>query len=269
VRRQANPKGLDLRLASDCPGRAFSRSGGKFASLAAGHRAGDRVGPERSHADRRSTSTSTASSRVGSYPQEPPRTRSRRACPSTRCQASGEATPCQRSVGVGTSGAPSPSPSPSVLRHFLYGFKGAPAARQPSGLRPDRPRGIAKPRGERVDLDAMTARARAGTAGDAPYSGAALGRDLRCGSPPVAARRRSAPPHPQAGGSAGNAPGGPAARAGPGRPPRAGHPVTAQRSQSRALAALTSLPRWRYAPPLSVIFPGKTSAPIRRTGGGP
>jgi hypothetical protein len=29
----------------------------------------------------------------------------------------------------------------------------APAARQPSGLRPDRPRGIAKVRGERVDLD--------------------------------------------------------------------------------------------------------------------
>jgi len=90
--------------------------------------------------------------------------------------------------------------------NFLYGFKGAPAARQPSGLRPDRPRGIAKPRGERVDLDAMTARARAGTAGDAPYSEAALGRDLRYGSPPVAARRRSAHPHPQAGGSAGNAP---------------------------------------------------------------
>ena len=52
----------------------------------------------------------------------------------------------------------------------------------------------------------MTARARAGTAGDAPYSGAAFGRDLRCGSPPVAARRRPASPHPQAGGSAGNAP---------------------------------------------------------------
>jgi hypothetical protein len=69
VGRQANPKGLDLGLASDCPGRAFSRSGGKFASLAAGHRAGDRVGPERSHADRKSISTLTASSRVGSYPR--------------------------------------------------------------------------------------------------------------------------------------------------------------------------------------------------------
>ena len=41
----------------------------------------------------------------------------------------------------------------------------------------------------------------------------------------------------------------------PGRPPRAGHPVTAQRSQSRALAALASLPQ---APPLSVIFHCKT-----------
>ena len=67
--RQANPKGLDLGLALDYPGRAFSRSGGKFASLAAGHRAGDRVGPERSHADRRSTSTLTASSRVEIYPR--------------------------------------------------------------------------------------------------------------------------------------------------------------------------------------------------------
>jgi hypothetical protein len=152
------------------------------------------------------------------------------------------------------------------VRIFFTVIKGAPAARQPSGLRPDRPRGIAKPRGERVDLDAMTARARAGTAGDAPYSGAALGRDLRCGSPPVATRRRSAPPHPQAGGSAGNAPRWPRRASWAGRPPRAGHPVTAQRSQSRALAALTSLPRWRHAPPLSVIFLGKTSAPIRRTG---
>jgi hypothetical protein len=103
VGRQANPKGLDLGLASDCPGRAFSHSGGKFASLAAGHRAGDRVGPERSHAARKSTSTLTASSRVGSYP---PRSRREQdhdeACPSTRCQ---------RSVGIGTSGASSPSPS--------------------------------------------------------------------------------------------------------------------------------------------------------------
>ena len=33
--RQANPKGLDLGPALDYPGRASSRSGGKFASLAA------------------------------------------------------------------------------------------------------------------------------------------------------------------------------------------------------------------------------------------
>jgi hypothetical protein len=47
-----------------------------------------------------------------------------------------------------------------ICDSFRYGFKGAPAARQPSGLRPDWPRGIAKPRGERVDLDAMTASVR-------------------------------------------------------------------------------------------------------------
>jgi hypothetical protein len=138
-------------------------------------------------------------------------------------------------------------------------------------VRSARQRGIAKPRGERVDLDAMTARARAGTAGDAPYSWAALGRDLRCGSPPVAARRRSAPPHPQAGGSAGNAPPvaaprelGRAVLHAPGiLSLRKGH------SQERSLRSRRypmSLPRWRYAPPLSVIFLGKTSAPIRRTG---
>jgi hypothetical protein len=54
------------------------------------------------------------------------------------------------------------------------------------------------------------------------------------------------------------------ARAG-GRPPRAGHPVAAQRSHSRALAALASC-GWRYAPPLSVIFHGKTSAPTEGNG---
>ena len=39
---------------------------------------------------------------------------------------------------------------------------------------------------------------------------------------------------------------------------RAGHPLATQRSQSRALATLASLARWRFAPPLSVIFRGKT-----------
>jgi hypothetical protein len=41
-----------------------------------------------------------------------------------------------------------------------------------------------------------------------------------------------------------------------GRPPRARHPVAAQRSQSRALAALPSF-GWRCAPLLSVILSGK------------
>jgi hypothetical protein len=38
------------------------------------------------------------------------------------------------------------------------------------------------------------------------------------------------------------------------------------RSQSRALAALASLTRWRCAPPLSSDLARKDSAPIRRTG---
>jgi hypothetical protein len=42
----------------------------------------------------------------------------------------------------------------------------------------------------------------------------------------------------------------------PCRPPRAGHPVAAQRSQSRALPAVASF-GWRYAQLLSVIFHGK------------
>jgi hypothetical protein len=44
----------------------------------------------------------------------------------------------------------------------------------------------------------------------------------------------------------------------------AGHPLAAQdHSQGRSLRSRL---RWRYAPPLSVIFHGKTSAPIGRTG---
>jgi len=51
-----------------------------------------------------------------------------------------------------------------------------------------------------------------------------------------------------------------------GRPPRAGHPLTAQdHSQGRSLP-LASLPRWRYASPLSSDLPRKDPAPIRRTG---
>jgi hypothetical protein len=131
------------------------------------------------------------------------------------------------------------APRSSTTRH---------AARPAGRLRPDRPRGIAKPRGERVDLDAMTARARAGTAGDAPLLRGGFRPPV--GTPAPASRRFRGQRSPVA------AP----RELGAGRPPRAGDPVTAQRSQSRALAALTSLPRWRYAPPMSVIFLGKTSA---------
>jgi len=72
---------------------------------------------------------------------------------------------CHASSGANVSSIKRDSTSGAIRGHqgpseairsrdnFLYGFKGAPAARQPSGLRPDRPRGIAKPRGERVDLD--------------------------------------------------------------------------------------------------------------------
>ena len=136
---QANPKGLDLGLATDCPDHAFFRSGGKFASLAAGHRADDRVGPERRHADRRSTSTLTASSCVGNYP---PRSRREQghdeACPSTRCQAPGEATMSTISRSR-TSGAP------CGCDNFLYGFKGAPSARHAYGR--NRPRELARATG--------------------------------------------------------------------------------------------------------------------------
>ena len=131
------------------------------------------------------------------------------------------------------------------------------------GVRPDRPRGIVKPCGERVDLDAMTARAR-GRQGTRLTPRAALGCDLRCGSPPVAARRRSAPPHPQAGGSAGNAPRWPrrASWGGPSSTRRAScyrAKITVKGARCAHVATAT-----RH--PLSVIFLGKTSAPTRRTG---
>jgi len=48
--------------------------------------------------------------------------------------------------------------------------------------------------------------------------------------------------------------------------PRRWHPVAVQRSQSRALAALASLARWRSAPPWTLIFPGKDPAPIGEDG---
>lgn len=44
---------------------------------------------------------------------------------------------------------------------------------------------------------------------------------------------------------------------GPAVLPAARYPVAVHRSQSRVLAALALLPRWRSAPPLNVFFPGK------------
>jgi hypothetical protein len=56
-----------------------------------------------------------------------------------------------------------------------------------------------------------------------------------------------------------------ACNTGPGPSSVPGHPLAAQdHSQGRSLRSRL---RWRSAPPLSVILCGKTSAPIRRTGG--
>jgi hypothetical protein len=93
-------------------------------------------------------------------------------------------------------------------------------------------------------------------------------------------RRRADAPHPQAGGTGRNVPQRRARTDGPGRPPRAGHPVAAQRSPSRAhlrrvardgaSATLdTDLPRQdpgtyredgpnSTRPPFTLIFHGKT-----------
>lgn len=51
-----------------------------------------------------------------------------------------------------------------------------------------------------------------------------------------------------------------------GRPPRAGHPVTEQRSPSRGAPAARRT-RWRKRHPLSSDLPRQTSAPIEGDGG--
>jgi hypothetical protein len=78
----------------------------------------------------------------------------------------------------------------------------------------------------------------------------------RCGEPPSASPRRVHRLGSKAQSQSGNT------RV---RRPRACNPVAGPRSQSRVLAALASC-GWRYAQPLSVIFPGKDPAPIERTG---
>jgi hypothetical protein len=91
--------------------------------------------------------------------------------------------------------------------------------------------------------------------GDPVAAGAGSLAAPSSGSPRRGGGPRIAAPHrPQAVPAA--APVTVAAKAG-GRPPRASHPVTAQRSPSRALAALASLSRWRYAPPWTLILLGK------------
>ncbi len=108
------------------------------------------------------------------------------------------------------------------------------------------------------------ARSRAGAGGLALLRGRQLARSLR----PEALRSRAPPPgrlpRPRRQAARAPTPQMTAARTSwPGRPPRAGHPLAAQdHIHGRSLRSRL---RRRYAPPLSVIFPGKTSAPIRRT----
>ena len=89
-------------------------------------------------------------------------------------------------------------------------------------------------------------------------SGAAACRALRAGAHRARRCLRSAAPAPAGSRySHQRASGDRACKTRPGRPPRAGHSVAAQRSPSRALAALASF-GWRYAPLLTVILPGKS-----------
>ncbi len=72
-------------------------------------------------------------------------------------------------------------------------------------------------------------------------------------------------PHPQAGGTGRNGPAAPRLHRRLGRPPVAGQSLTGQRSPSRARLRRAA-DAMAQAPPLTLIFSGKTSAPIRRTG---
>jgi hypothetical protein len=65
---EPNPKGPEEKgQDSDCPGRAFSRSGGKSPPSGAGPHAGGQGGPERSHVGRGGISTAFA--HLGSTPR--------------------------------------------------------------------------------------------------------------------------------------------------------------------------------------------------------
>src|ERR1019366_6688898 len=147
---------------------------------------------------------------------------------------------------------------PCCCDNFLYGFKGTPSGRASrpalAGL------------GAETRRSSRELRNSGGVLPDAwggqkppPFGGGTRGGGPRprVGSPRT--RRQTVPavthPHDPA-----------CARSWPSRPPRAGHFLTGKNHRSRALAALASLARWRCAPPLTMIFPGKTSAPTRRTG---
>ena len=153
---------------------------------------------------------------------------------------------------------------PESCDNFLYGFKGAPSARH----------GPAGNRGSCRTLPTIRVRAVIGYHRVAAVAGSgSSARDLRAAgsAAPYTKRASGRGGLPQAG----RQPLRPRRLADAHvlilqlqelavRPPRARHPVAGRRSQSRPLAALAPC-GWRYAPALSVIFPGKILAPIRRT----
>jgi hypothetical protein len=147
--------------------------------------------------------------------------------------------------------------------NFLYGFKGTPPARQAVPALADsvQNRGVLREFAGRRE-----------TGRQEPGGGGGATRQLGGGDLPATCerkpsgrgrRRRADAPHPQAGGTGRNVPlsAAPAPMAGPSSGRRAvSH---RERSPSRARLRRVAAARRR---PLTLIFPGKTSAPIRRTG---
>jgi hypothetical protein len=150
-----------------------------------------------------------------------------------------------------------------VTIFFTNGFQGhafgAPARDGLAALRaqpPGPPAGLIRrnvpPKAAEVAGDPVAA-------GRARFAAPSSGSPRRGGGPRIAAPHR-----PQAVQAA--APVAAAAR-GDGRPPRAGHPVAAQRSPSRALAALASFGR-RFAPALDRDLPRQDLGTYQEDGGG-
>jgi hypothetical protein len=150
-----------------------------------------------------------------------------------------------------------------MCEDFLHGYQGH-ACGAPDRSVPGRLRAGSRCVAEfvrRRELGPPGAKRRQGLLGS---SGAAACPRPLGGSPPVAGTAAApSPPHPQTGGTGRNGPATPRPRAWPGRPPRAGQSLTGEdHHQGRAQGHVPAT-RGR---PLTLIFPGKTSAPIRRTG---